>query len=140
MKTLEYHNNGNWIDRLLNAWPFCLDADSIKPVLEIEYGANKYNSSRPDFSNIAIRSGARCTTESLFRNGLFYFRLTRPFGIFLHIRWCAFCRRAFLQSGIGWKLNGRFAVLLRIQSDQSAAEGVHGRNFGQASGWSEGNH
>lgn len=140
MKTLEYHNNGNWIDNLLNSWPLCLDTDSIKPVLEIEYGANKSTPTKPDFKNLIIRTGNRCTTDSLFRNGLIYLRLTRPFGIFIHLRWCAFCRRAFLQTGFGWKLNGRIAVLLRIQSDQSAADGVHGHNFGQAVGFAEGNH
>ena len=29
MKTLETNHDGNWVDRLLNAWPFCLDMDGI---------------------------------------------------------------------------------------------------------------
>lgn len=37
--------------------------------------------------------------------------------------------------GIGWKLNGRFGAIFRWQSDESAAEGTHGPNYGQATGW-----
>lgn len=140
MKTLENHYGNNWLDKLLNAWPFCLDTERIKPVLEVEYGANKETADRPDFKNLEFRTGADCTTRSLFRNGLIYVRLLRPFGVFMHVRWCGACRRAFLQAGLGWKLNGRFAVLFRVQSDASAEKGTSGPNLGQAHGFLEGDH
>lgn len=127
-------------DSLLNHWPLLLDTESIKPIAEVEYGANRQSASLPDCTALAIRTGGACTTRSLFRNGMVYVRLLWPFGLFLHVRWCGNCRRAFLQAGIGWKLNGRFAVLFRVQSDATAAAGTSGPNFGQAPGWSEGEH
>jgi hypothetical protein len=141
MKTIEYHYpNLPWLDRLLNAWPLCLHVESIKPLLEVEYGANPKSPERPAFSALSIRTGVACSTRSLFRNGVFYLRLLWPFGVFVHLRWCGPCRRAFLQAGIGWKLNGRFAILFRIQSDESAERGTWGRNSGQAKGWAAGEH
>lgn len=113
---------------------------SVKPIAEIEYGSNPVSADRPDFKRLAVRVGSGCQTRSLFRNGLVYVRLLWPFGLFLHVRWCGSCRRAFLQAGVGWKLNGRFAVLMRVQSDDSAAVGVYGPNTGQAQGWREGDH
>lgn len=124
----------------LNRWPLLLDTDTIKPLLEVEYGANPVSADAPDLSNLNVRLGADCTTGSLFRNGLVYVRLLWPLGLFIHLRWCGSCRRAFLQAGIGWKLNGRFAILFRVQSDDSAAAGTSGPNYGQAPGWFEGNH
>ena len=43
-----------------------------------------------------------------------------------------------LQADIGWKLNGRFGLILRSQTDASAAAGEHGPNLGQATGWKRG--
>lgn len=127
-------------DSPLNRWPLLLDTESIKPIAEVEYGANSQSASVPDYTALTIRTGGACTTRSLFRNGMVYVRLLWPFGVFLHVRWCGSCRRAFLQTGAGWKLNGRFAVLFRVQSDATAAAGTSGPNFGQAPGWSEGEH
>jgi hypothetical protein len=156
------HNDA--LDELaLNRWPFLLDESSVKPIAEVEYGANPLSSARPDLGRLTIRIGDGCQTRSLFRNGLVYARLLFPggvlglllawgalfaltgwlvpVGLFVHVRWCgAGCRRAFLQAGLGWKLNGRFGILLRIQSDASAAAGVNGPNLCQASGWREGDH
>lgn len=139
MKTLEYHHGNNWLDKLLNAWPFCIHTDSVKPVLEIEWGANPNGPATPMWNNLKVRTGKDCQTDSLFRNGVVYLRLLAPFGIFWSVRWAAFKRRSFLQSGIGWKLNGRAAALFRVQGDESAAKGVHGPNYGQAVGFAEGN-
>lgn len=156
------HNDS--LDELaLNRWPFLLAEGSVKPIAEVEYGANPDSADTPDLSNLTARVGGGCQTRSLFRNGLVYARLLFPgglpalllvwvglyaltgwlvpVGLFLHVRWCgAGCRRAFLQTGFGWKLNGRFGILLRIQSDDSAAAGVYGPNLGQAAGWREGDH
>ena len=48
-----------------------------------------------------------------------------PFALFMMIRWSATGRRQFIQTGIGWKQNGRFAIHRRIQSDASSAAGYH---------------
>jgi hypothetical protein len=140
VKTLENHHGGNWLDRMLNAWPLAIDADAVKPILEVEYGANPLSAAAPDWRRLSVRAGRRCQTRSLFRNGVVYWRLLWPFGYFLHVRWCGGCRRAFLQAGFGWKLNGRLALLFRVQSDASAAAGTTGQNHGQATGWLEGDH
>lgn len=87
---------------------------------------------------------------SLFYNAVFFLRLTFigfiPVGIFFSIRWAKIGPvlggkpRSFLQAGIGYKLNGRLAVLLRMQNDISSASGVTGPNFGQAQGFNFGPH
>lgn len=76
---------------------------------------------------------------SLFYNGIFFLRLMFPFFIGIGIRWSSSTTsRSFLQTYIGWKGNGQFSVVFRIQSDQSAASGYTGPNTGQAQGWNEG--
>ena len=77
--------------------------------------------------------------QSLFYNGIFFFRLMLPFFIGFGIRWSgSTTNRAFLQTYIGWKSNGYFSIVFRIQSDQSAAIGYTHPNVGQAQGWMEG--
>lgn len=79
--------------------------------------------------------------QSLFFNAVFFIRLSLPSGLFLSIRWTAnSSKKALWQSGIGWKLNGRFAILFRVQSDETAAAGVTGPNTGQATGFNYGTH
>ena len=119
MKTLETNHGGNWVDRLLNRWPLCLDADSIG-TLAFAWDAE----------------GVYCPEDySLYYNGFVMMRLTFPFGIWLHVKPVSDAR---FQCGIGWKLNGRFGITLRWQADASAAAGTHGPNAGQASGWERG--
>ena len=82
-----------------------------------------------------------CGRQSLYYNAVFFFRLCWPLGVFWSVRWSgASDRKALLQSGIGYKLNGRLAVLLRVQSDKTSARGVTGPNFGQAQGFEFGTH
>lgn len=78
---------------------------------------------------------------SLFYNAVFFVRLAWPFGLFWSIRWSprSDCKALF-QTGIGWKLNGRLALLFRIQSDKTSAAGVTGPNLGQATGFEYGTH
>lgn len=103
--------------------------------------------------------------QSLFFNAVFFVRITVTpvsfllwaalllsgmivswlsllgFGVFASIRWSGEANtKALLQAGVGWKLNGRLAVLLRIQSDASSAAGVTGPNYGQATGFNYGTH
>ena len=73
---------------------------------------------------------------ALFYNALFFVRIT-TIGLFFHMR---LSETHLFQFGIGWKLNGRFAILFRIQSDASSAVGVNGPNYGQATGFNYGTH
>ena len=148
---------------LLNRWPFLLAEATIRPLVEVEYGANRADVTRPDWHHLVIGRGQ---TRRLFRNAAIYLRLLWPFGVFWAIRWSgATDRRALLQCALGWKLNGRWTMgvlwlaalpawyyvgwqwwyllglfAIRVQSDVSAAAGVTGPNYGQATGWREGDH
>lgn len=103
-----------------------------------------------------------CGDVSLYYNAVFFFRFCAPapvlflqclaaiqfaslwplmLGCFASVRWSgATDKKALLQIGAGWKLNGRLAVLLRIQSDKTSARGVTGPNHGQATGFNFGTH
>jgi hypothetical protein len=120
VKTIEVHYNGDWRDKLLNAWPLCVHTDAVATLFALALDAQGIY--RPD-------------SRSLFYNGFVMVRLTWPFGIWLHIKPTSTGR---FQCGIGWKLNGRIALLFRWQTDASAAAGVRGPNVGQASAWDRG--
>jgi|WetSurMetagenome_2_1015567.scaffolds.fasta_scaffold173659_3 hypothetical protein len=77
---------------------------------------------------------------ALFYNAMFFIRLSFPAGLFWTIRWAAKGSRAYWQSGLGWKLNGRLSVTFRIQGDAASASGVTGPNIGQAQGFDYGPH
>jgi hypothetical protein len=79
--------------------------------------------------------------QSLFFNSVFFVRFSLPFGVFISVRWSSSeTAKAILQTGIGWKLNGRLGILLRVQSDETSARGVTGQNIGQARGFNYGPH
>lgn len=79
--------------------------------------------------------------QSLFFNSVLFLRLSLPLGIFWSVRWSANSAvKALWQAGIGFKLNGRFAILFRFQSDETSAAGVTGPNTGQATGFNYGTH
>lgn len=120
MKTYEF-NHGDWRDRLLNSWPFLIDADCVNTLFRA--GICHHEKWVPW---IRFDNGT-----SLYYNGLVFIRVALPFWIGLHIRF----GKRYLQAGIGWKLNGRFGLIFRIQTDESAAEGTHGPNYGQAKGF-----
>jgi hypothetical protein len=119
-------------DSALNKWPLLLDTDSIKSVgiawLFKENGEWKF--------------APRITgNTSLFYNAVFFLRLSLPLGIFGSFRWSpATDKKALFQTGFGWKLNGRFGITLRIQSDAASAAGTAGPNYGQATGFDYGTH
>lgn len=121
MKTIE--NEGrSWLDDLLNCWPFCLDADGVK-TFAVSFGAGPgWHFHRED-------------RTSLFYNGVLFLRFCWPFGMWFHFKPVSYGR---FQCGVGWKLNGRVAILFRIQSDAAAARGVTGPNLGQATAWERG--
>jgi hypothetical protein len=77
--------------------------------------------------------------RSLYHNAAFFFRFMLPFWIGLGIRWRGRGHgKEFFQCGIGWRRNGQFSANFRIQSDDSAARGTTGPNYGQARCWWEG--
>lgn len=156
MKTLE-RADGNWLDRLLNLWPFCLHVESIRSIAVA----------------VGVKEGGEWCwwprwqgNKSLFYNAVFFIRLSLPLGIFWSVRWSeSDSAKALLQSSFGWKLNGRitFGVAwalgiplayffgwswwyllglfaYRIQSDASSAKGTSGPNLGQATGFNPGTH
>lgn len=162
MKTIE-RADGDRLDRLLNCWPFCLDAKSVKSVgiawLFKEGGrwvfSPRITGDVALFYNAVIFVRYTITpltgwvwflvtmmNVALILTGHWHPPLWLPyvFGVFVHIRWAEDWRRSFLQTGVGWKLNGRFAPLFRLQSDASAAAGVTGPNYGQATGFEFGPH
>lgn len=121
MRVLEHnHPMAPWLDALLNAWPLCIHRESVRTLFAL--ASDALGTYRPG-------------DESLFYNGVAMIRLTLPAGLWLHLK-PTIDRR--LQVGVGWKLNGRFGLVLRWQSDASAAAGVHGPNLGQATGWERG--
>lgn len=79
--------------------------------------------------------------DSLYFNGICFIRLSLPFDIRFACRWSDKTdTAAFFQCGVGFKLNGRFAITLRIQSDDSAEIGTNSPNYGQAKGFEYGGH
>ena len=143
MKTLEFNHGGKWIDHVLNAWPFCLHKESIKPVLRLTLGykerAAEGEQDKWKWGDVLV--GRSAEDKSLYRNGVFFLRFMRPFFIGISIRWAGKDpgAREYAQAGLGWKLNGRFTVTVRVKSDIDSAEGEHGPNFDQAQGWAGGN-
>lgn len=70
--------------------------------------------------------------DALFYNSVLFVRLVWPLGVFVQVRWSGSTgKRAYVQLGIGWKLNARFGALFRIQSDGSAAIGAWSRVPGE---------
>ena len=113
MKHLEHFNH--WYDGILNSFPFCLDDSKIKTIgiAWLFRENNRWNVT------------PRITGDAQYYNAMFFMRIGLPFALFFMIRWSATGRRQFIQFGIGWKQNGRFAIHRRIQSDASSAIGYH---------------
>lgn len=122
LKTLETNHGGNWLDKLLNAWPACIHTDAVATLFT---------------AAIDIDGLYRPDSRSLYYNGFLFVRITWPAGIWIHVKPHPNLR---LQAGIGWKLNGRFGLTFRAQTDQGAAAGAHENapNIGQATGWARG--
>jgi hypothetical protein len=117
-----------------------LRPEIIIPVVSFQYGYGTRD--KPNWTNYRFSFG-RQYTQSLFYNGVFYFRFMLPFCVCLMIRWTANPdgRKQFLQTLLGWKLNGVLALTFRIQNDPSAKESNKGHeydNLGQAIGFDDG--
>ncbi len=87
-----------------------------------------------------IRFFTDSTDDALFRNGIIFIRLMLPFFISFQFRWAGKNPQAreYLQTYVGWKFNGYFSAVFRVQSDASAAHGFTSPNHGQATGWEDG--
>ena len=130
MKHLEYFNN--WYDGILNKFPFCLDDTKIKTIgIAWIFRENNHWNLTP-----------RITGNAQYYNAMFFVRIGFPFALFFMLRWSATGKRQFIQTGIGWKQNGRFAIHRRIQSDASSAIGYHAGlpNTDHAVAWNYGKH
>lgn len=112
----------------LNKWPLLLASESINSI-----GIAWIFTENGKWNFIPRITG----TQSLFYNAAFFLRLMLPFGVFFGMR---LSKKLLFQCGTGWKLNGRFAILFRVQTDDSAALGTSGPNYGQASGYEYGTH
>ena len=164
MKHLEYFSH--WYDRILNAFPFCLDEALVHTFglawlfKDPEWRfAPRLTSSDHQFYNSQFF--VRTNVEAVFAAivlwevlpllpwylwpvllvALIYFMAFcgLPFAFFFHMRLSS--TRLF-QCGFGWKQTGRFAIPFRFQTDASSAIGYHAGlpNNGQASGWNFGPH
>ena len=131
MKHLEYFNH--WYDGILNSFPFCLDDAKIKTIgVAWLFKENNLWNLTPRITE----------NDAQFYNAQFFIRYGLPFSLFFMIRWSAIGKRQFIQTGIGWKQNGRFAIHRRIQSDASSAASYHAGlpNTDHASAWDYGKH
>jgi hypothetical protein len=122
---------------LLNKWPLLLDTNSIKSV-GIAWLFKSVDDPQLDGESPTWKFLPKVTgNTALFYNAVFFVRLVFPFGAFFHMRLGS---NYLFQCGLGWKLNGRAAILFRMQTDASAAAGTSGPNYGQSSGYEYGTH
>ena len=159
MKTIETNYGNNWLDKLLNSWPFLLDTDEVYTSFAFAYCKKSGEIVRLTNLNTDM-------STSLFQNGTVFVRWTvtpltfvmllagmllswfgpwwlmpvsillLTYGSFVHVSWKETGDRRYLQAGFGHKLNGRIGVLLRVpKNDDQAAKGTNGPNLGQAKGW-----
>lgn len=119
--------------------PLAISPAFIFPIISITLGYKTNYSGRVNGWGGRI-SLLKSETDSLFCNGIFHCRIMLPFFISLQFRWAGSNPQKceYLQTYIGWKLNGQFSVVLRVQSDESAANGYTSKNYGQAIGWADG--
>ena len=123
----------NWLNTILNWPPFLLPMECIFPVLMFTSGYISAETGKWVWIDFTQQK------PQMFRNGVFCFRFMLPFCVCLQIRWSgSITDVAYIQFLLGWKLNGRFTIALRAESDADAAAGVLQPNTDQSSGWLEG--
>ena len=117
---------------ITNKFPLLLDTDSIHSI---------------GVAWLFKENGSWCflprvtNNTSLFHNAILFFRIGFPFLLCFSLRWNgSSTAKAIFQFALGWKLNGRFAITLRVQSDVASAAGDTGPNYGQATGFDYGTH
>lgn len=78
--------------------------------------------------------------RSQYYNAILFVRVSFPFDLRLQIRWAGKdpTKREYFQCGLGWKMNGRFAITCRVPTDENSSRGAKFPNIGQAWGWEYG--
>lgn len=139
---IETHHGNNWLDKLLNHWPFVIDTDNI-----ISGGIGFISTETTQSYLLGIVKKwnfARIVGNNghLFMNAMIFIRIcfwtVIPIGIFLHLR---MSKTRLLQIGLGIKNNtGRIGLIFRFQTDASAARGSVQANPDQTGGFEWGFH
>ena len=128
-----------WLNNLLNRAPLLLDSEKIKPGAMILWRCR--DPSTGAWCGLTGRLGRSEYDSHLFWNACLFLRVLLPFCICFQLRWSGSTKqKALFQLVFGWKLNGRFAITCRVQSDTTSAAGVLSPNTDQASGWDCGGH
>jgi hypothetical protein len=152
MKTVEINHNNDWLDRLLNNWPFLVDSEQVKTLFAFAYckEGKEWRWYRDDtslFNNgtVFVRYTVSPVTSIFWGIGAFlavvfsaWWLLLFTFGLFVHLSWRETGDRRYIQLGWGHKLNGRVGTPFRIpKNDEQSAKGAHesAPNSGQASKW-----
>lgn len=154
MKTIEYNYGGDWRDKLLNSWPWCVDSYEVDTLFAFAFCK----------STFGWTSLSGELSQSLFYNGTFFARYTLSpltdmvwlgavitallfspwfllaflYGLCFQISWKETGNRRYLQAGFLHKLNGRLGLLFRVpKNDAQSSKGAHENapNSGQATGW-----
>lgn len=150
MLVRETHHNNNWLDRLLNLWPFLVDTDHVRTLFAFAHckAGGVWRWYRDDtslFNNgtVFVRYTVTPVTPIFWTVGAFlavlfsaWWLLLFTFGLFAHLSWREIGNRRYIELGWGHKLNGRVGTPFRIpKNDAQAAKGTNGPNYGQASNW-----
>ena len=123
-----------WLDKLGDMT--AIDPAKVHSLISFCWGAGTVE--KPNLLYFRIRFLGP-SPEALYENGLVFVRVARPFFLGFMLRWGGKdAHPAFLQTHIGWKLNGRLALVFRLQSDASAEVGMDVLNLGQAQGFAIG--
>lgn len=125
------------IDAIATWWDSwtAIDRSCVRSLFSVAWGFGTVD--KPNW--LAIKFGL--PDDPLYWNGIFFLRITAPFGIFWMIRWGgADADPALFQSGLGYDFKGRFRIINRIQSDASARAGTTIPNDWEVTGWTFGGH
>ena len=127
-----FDTNASWYTKLTNKFPLMIDDESVHTTAFAFFF--KEDGKWKLFKHVK--------ENWQYVNAIFSIRVGLPFSFFFQIRWSdnPNTRRQLLQTGIGYKQSGRFAIHFRFQSDKSAEIGYHEGmpNLGQATGFTYG--
>lgn len=133
MKYPENYNGEWWFGRLYDKFNNAIAIDDTR-VKSIGFAWGFKENGKWNW--IPCKTG----NKSLYYNAMLFVRFSLPFDFRLQIRWAGKdpYKREYFQCGIGWKLNGRFAITFRFPTDESSSEGAKFANVGQSWGWEYG--
>ena len=119
-----------WYNNLMNSWFFCLPGELCWTLFMLSFGFKEKAYPDNPWRYIALR--AQVGGRDLFWNSILSVSVGFPFCVAVQVRWSV---TTCLQIIIGWKPNGRFTLVRRVQTDAQAATGVSAPNPGEATGW-----